>query len=94
MNAALDAVYFAERISLFFSRSAFCCGVSFGAFFAALRKLSSIRCPSLFVCLGMILMCFGLFLLVAAFHHIIVKHFNFMVGCAPQGPLHRGLRPP
>jgi hypothetical protein len=40
----------------------------------------------------MILMCFGLFLLVAAFHHIIVKHFNFVGDSVPQGPLASGTK--
>ena len=49
MNAAFDAAYFALCAARFLSRSAFCSGVSFGAFLAAFRNLSRARCPSLFL---------------------------------------------
>ena len=51
--------------------------------------------PRVIVDVAAIVFVFVLFvcLLVAAFHHTIQKHFNFLGGCAPQGPLQGTLSP-
>jgi hypothetical protein len=60
-------------IARFFSRSAFCSGVSFGAFFAALRNWSSAFCPSLFVCLGMLMLILVLVVFACLLHYDVIS---------------------